>query len=98
MTAQGTPPPVECSDHWHCDPDLAAHKCWEVDRAVPCPACGQDPAPTVGEKCQHGHVKASCRVCTVPPTSNRYDPPVSAPPADRAVEAVAEWRQEQEGD
>lgn len=28
-----------CHNHWHCDPELAAHKC-ELDRSKPCPNCG----------------------------------------------------------
>lgn len=34
-----------CSDHWHCDPEVAGHDCSAPDRARPCPACGVDRPP-----------------------------------------------------
>ncbi len=30
----------ECTDHWHCDPLAAAHKCDRPNRTAPCPTCG----------------------------------------------------------
>lgn len=30
---------VDCPDHWHCDPDTAAHRCDQPDRTKPCPTC-----------------------------------------------------------
>jgi hypothetical protein len=34
-----------CAEHWHCDPDKAAHRCEEPNRALNCPACDAGPAP-----------------------------------------------------
>ncbi len=31
--------PESCPDHWHCDPQLAAHLCNKPDRTRPCPTC-----------------------------------------------------------
>jgi hypothetical protein len=45
---------TRCPDHWHCDPELAAHDCQTyrengprrgqaIDRTSPCPTCGDSP-------------------------------------------------------
>lgn len=36
-------PAPTCYHHWHCDPEFAAHDCWDVSRLAPCPRCGEKP-------------------------------------------------------
>jgi len=40
--------PGACHDQWHCDPDLKAHTCDQLDRDQPCPTCGERPVNEAG--------------------------------------------------
>jgi len=43
--SQDTEDCIDCVDHWHCDPRMAAHLCDRPRRSLPCPTCGA--APTI---------------------------------------------------
>lgn len=60
---------MDCVDHWHCNPYLAAHGCDHVDRAKPCPTCAEKPPtgahgwPMVPSRAWVGELTLACPKC-----------------------------------